>query len=198
MQSPIYWHPLLYSAAMKLSYGKKFEERYKALDKHIPAGCNLLELCMGDAYFYLKYLAKKKVNYSCADINPVFVNAAKQKGLRSTLLDASFDEIQPSDFILMQASLYHFIPNQKEVIKKMIAAAGKQIIFSESVDNLSNSSSGLKSYLGEQLSKAKSGQSRIKFTGETLKETFAPFGNRISVWEETPDNREIIIVLNAL
>lgn len=197
MQSPIYWHPLLYKAAMRLSYGNRFEARYTALGKYIPEGCQLLEVCMGDALLYRHYLSGKNIRYSCCDINPVFVKAAKRKGLNASLLDVCFDPIPKSEYILMQGSLYHFIPNQKEVVKKLLAACTKQLIISESTDNLSNSSSELKAYIGEQLSKAKSGQSRIKFTHDSLKETFSGLSDRIAVWEETPLNREVIVVLNA-
>jgi hypothetical protein len=194
-QSPVYWHPLLYRKAMQLAYGEHYKIRYEALSKFIPDRCQLLELCMGDAFFYLNYLKQKNLDYTCADINPVFVNAARKKGVRSSLLDVYSDDIPSSDHILMQASLYHFIPNEQKVIDKLLKACNKSLIISENVENLSNSASGFKSWLGEYLSKAKSGQSKIKFTRQTLSETFAPYKKHIRVWEETKDSKEVIIVL---
>ncbi len=76
MQSPIYWHPKLYEFAMKKLYGAFYESRYTNLVKLIPDNCQLLELCMGDLYFYEHYLKNKNINYSCADVNPIFVRAA--------------------------------------------------------------------------------------------------------------------------
>lgn len=195
MQSPIYWHPWLYRKIMQLAYGKQFKTRYEILAQYVPDNCELLELCMGDACFYQEYLKGKQVKYSCADINPVFVNAAKRKGLNASLIDISKDEIPASDFILMQAALYHFIPNEKQIIQKLLDACRKAVIISENIDNLSNDASPLKSWIGEQLSKAKSGQSKLKFTRESLKECFAGFSHYISAWKESPDSKEIIIVL---
>jgi hypothetical protein len=194
-QSPIYWHPAFYNKAMRLAYGSKFETRYKHLEKYIPENCELLELCMGDAFFYQHYLQKKNIKYKCADINPVFVKAAKKKGLDAQLLDVYSDPIPKADYILMQASLYHFIPGEKKIIDKLLAAANKALIISENVENLSNDPSKLRSKIGAYLSKAKSGQSRIKFTRETLAESFSTYKKHIEVWEELPENKEVIIVL---
>jgi hypothetical protein len=194
-QSPIYWHPAFYNKAMRLAYGSKFETRYKHLEKYIPENCELLELCMGDAFFYQHYLQKKNINYKCADINPVFVKAAKRKGLDAQLLDVYSDPIPKADYILMQASLYHFIPDEKQIINKLLDACSKSLIISENVENLSNESSKLKSHLGTYLSKAKTGQSKIKFTRETLAKSFSAHKKHIEIWEELPENKEVIIVL---
>jgi hypothetical protein len=195
MQSPIYWHPFLYHTAMKMSYGERFLERYEALDRHIPSSCNLFEACMGDMFFYRHYLRKKNVNYSCGDINPVFVNMAKRRKIDARLLNLQTDALPKTDYILMQASLSYFIPQEGEIIRKLLAACNKQVILSESIDNLSNSDSSLKSWAGTFLSKAKAGQSKIKFTSETLRESFRAFEPHIKVWEENSGNREVIIVL---
>jgi hypothetical protein len=195
MQSPIYWHPFFYTAAIRLSYGSKFKTRYSALNKYIPHGCHLLELCMGDAFFYRAYLRKKDVVYSCADINPVFVNIARKNGIKCSILNITEDEIPRADYILMQGSLYHFIPDEAGMIRKLLNACNERLIISENVENLSNSSSGLISWIGKALSKAKAGQSKIKFTRQHLKSTFKPFKDQIEVWEESPDNKEVIIVL---
>jgi hypothetical protein len=150
---------------------------------------------MGDAYFYRHYLSKKNIRYSCADINPVFVRHAKNKGLQVSLLDIPKGAIPPADIILLQGSLYHFIPDEGALIRRLLGACRSQVIISESTENLSNDSRPLKSMIGTFLSKAKSGQSKIKFTAEMLKASFAPFEKHISVWEESPGNRELIVVL---
>lgn len=195
MQSPIYWHPFLYRAAMKLAYGKRFSKRYHALTEFIPEGCALFEPCMGDARLYLDYLKKKNVNYSCGDVNPHFVNAARRKGIDAVEMNLMTETPPQSDYILLHASLSYFIPNEEKLIAKLFSACNKELIISESIDNMSNSSSGFTSMLGTWLSKAKVGQSKIKFTATTLKKAFAPFEANIKVWKIDPDNREIIIVL---
>lgn len=195
MQSPVYWHPKLYAFTMRMLYGSFYETRYTHLQKLIPDGCQLLELCMGDLYFYEQYLQKKKIQYSCADVNPVFVKSAQAKNIDTRLLDMLKDDIPQSDYILIQGALYHSIPDQSAFIKKLLNCTNKQLIISESTKNVSNSGIGLISYLGVFFSKAKAGQSRIKFTKEMLKETFSGFEKNIVQWIEPTDSQETIIVL---
>jgi len=197
MQSPIYWHPFLYQSAIRFTYGKHYISRYKQLEKHIPKHADLLELCMGDCFFYLNFLRQKQINYKCADINEVFVKAAKQKQIEAFQLNIFTDDIPTCDYILLQGSLSYFIPHEKQIIQKLLVACRKQLIISENIHNLSNSRSPIKSWIGEKFSAPDFGQSKIKFTKETLTKTFSDFKSRIVCWEESPDNKEIIIVLNA-
>lgn len=197
MQSPIYWHPWLYRTAMKMSYGDQFTRRYEKLNSYIPEGSEVFEVCMGDAFFYRKYLAKKNIRYSCGDVNPVFVNAARKDTINARLLNVFTDEIPKADIILMHASLSYFIPQEASVVLKLLAAAKQKVIIAESIDNLSNSRSGLKSFLGTFLSKAKAGQSKEKFTRDSLKKSFNPFLRQIETWDESDTDREVIIVLQA-
>ena len=180
---------------MKKLYGAYYESRYTHLQKVIPDNCQLLELCMGDMLFYEKYLKPKNIQYSCADVNPVFVNNAKSKNIDSVLIDMLEDEIPKSDYILLQGALYHSIPDQQKLIAKLLNSANKQLIISECVKNVSNSSNGVVSILAAFMSKAKTGQSKIKFTEETLKEAFAGFEKNIVQWIEHEDSMETIIVL---
>lgn len=195
MQSPIYWHPKLYEFAMKKLYGSFYESRYSNLAKVIPDNCQLLELCMGDLYFYEHYLKSKNINYSCADVNDIFVNAAKAKKINAGLIDIIKDEIPQSDYILIHAALSYSIPQHKELIKKLLNSTTKQLIISENTQNVSNSKSKFISVLGTFFSKAKAGQSKVKFTKETLKEAFSGFEKNIVQWLEPSDSHETIIVL---
>lgn len=195
MQSPVYWHPKLYAFTMRVLYDSFYETRYTHLQKLIPDNCQLLELCMGDLYFYENYLQKKNIKYSCADVNPVFVKAAKAKKTDACLLDMLKDEIPVSDYILIQGSLYHSIPHQTAFIRKLLNSCNKQLIISENTKNVSNSGTGLISSLAAFFSKAKAGQSKIKFTKEMLKTTFIGFEKNIVHWIESPDSLETIIVL---
>ncbi len=195
MQSPIYWHPKLYAFTMRLWYGSFYESRYTHLQKLIPDNAEVLELCMGDLHLYENYLKNKNLHYSCADVNPVFVKAAKAKKVNAQLLDILTDEIPKVDYILIQGAIYHAIPNEVELIKKLLNSANKQLIISESVKNVSNSSNRIMSSFGAFLSKARSGQSKIKFSRGTLKEAFSAFDKNIVQWIEPSDNLEVIIVL---
>jgi hypothetical protein len=195
MQSPVYWHPKLYAFTMRKLYGRFYHGRYTNLEKLIPENCELLELSMGDLYFYENYLKNKNIKYSCADINPIFVQKAKAKNIHAGVINMLKDEIPKSDYILLQGALYHSIPDQEKFITKLFNSVNKQLIISECVKNVSNSSNGLVSYLGAFMSKAKAGQSRIKFTNETLKQAFSGFEKNIVQWIEPDDSMETIIVL---
>lgn len=195
MQSPVYWHPKLYAFTMKRLYGAAYETRYTHLQKLIPDNCELLELCMGDLYFYEKYLKGKNIKYSCADVNPVFVNRAKRKDIDAKLIDILKEDIPKADYILIQGALYHSIPDQAAFIQKLFNSANKQLVISECLKNVSNSSNGLISAIGAFMSKAKAGQSKIKFTKETLKEAFSGVEKNIVQWIEPTDSIETIIVL---
>ena len=195
MQSPVYWHPKFYAFTMKRLYGTAYESRYTQLQKLIPDNCELLELCMGDMLFYEKYLKEKNIQYSCADVNPIFVNAAKRKGINAKLMDILKEDIPKADYILIQGALYHSIPDQTAFIKKLFDSANKQVIISECLKNVSNSSNGLISNLAAFMSKAKAGQSKIKFTKKTLKEAFSGLEKNIVQWIEPADSIETIIVL---
>lgn len=195
MQSPIYWHPLFYRKAMQWSYGKQFYSRYERLARHIPKDAEVFECCMGDALLYTKYLRQKNISYSACDVNPVFVRTARRKGVNAKLCDIQRDSIPKADYIVLHGSLYHFIPNEEEVIRKLLLSAGKMLIIAESVENMSNAKSGLRAAIGAFLSKAKTGQSKIKFTRESLRRSFEKFRPHISKWEENPGEREVIICL---
>ena len=195
MQSPIYWHPAFYKFTMRMLYGSHYENRYTHLQKLVPDNCQLLELCMGDLYLYENYLKNKNIQYSCADINPVFVKAARSKNVDSHLIDILKDEIPKSDYILIQGAIYHAIPNELGLIDKLLNSAAKQLIISESVSNVSNSGNKIMSVIGAALSKAKKGQSKIKFSRKTLKETFKVYEKNIIQWIEPPDSLEVIIVM---
>jgi len=85
---------------------------------------------MGDMFFYENYLKAKNIKYSCIDVNPVFVNSAKQKGTEVKLMDILTEEIPKADYILIQGALYHSIPNENDFIKRMFVSANKQLIIS--------------------------------------------------------------------
>lgn len=185
----------MYGFAMKKLYGDLYESRYRQLQKVIPDNCSLLELCMGDLYFYENYLKKKNVHYSCADVNPIFVKVALAKNIHASLLDILKDEIPKSDYILIQAALSYSIPNHKELIEKLLKSANKQLIIAENINNVSNSGNVIVSAIGTFMSKAKAGQAKIKFTRESLKEAFKDFEANIVEWIEPADSSEVIIIL---
>lgn len=168
MQSPIYWHPRLYAFAMRLLYGKYYHLRYQQLAELIPAGSSVVELCMGDAYLYESFLKQKNVRYTGLDINPVFIKQARKKGIDCKLCDVRFEDIQSADIVIMQASLYHFLPDAELMINKMLAAATKQVIIAEPVNNLSQSTNIIIRSLAKLFSVTLGGKASHRFNEESF------------------------------
>lgn len=133
MKSIIYRHPAIYTLAMKLPYKNNFHERYRAIADLIPAGAEIIDVCCGDCYIYFNFLKDKNVKYLGLDINRTFVSAVVKKGARAVQFDLYRDRLPRSDYFLMQASMYHFIPDQGVVMQKVLDSASKRAIISEPV-----------------------------------------------------------------
>ncbi len=149
--SLIYSNRSLYHLLMRGLYGSHFEARYAALAEIIPNGARVVDLCPGDAYLYRKYLKAKKVEYLGLDISSHMVRWAQAHGVDAREFDVWEDEIPQGDYVIMQASLYQFIPEQERVVDRMLDAAREKVIIAEPVHCLSDSANpvlaGLSRYL---------------------------------------------------
>ena len=172
MKSPIYWHPGIYHLAMKLSYKKKFEERYRNIEKIIPAGASVTEVCMGDAYLYRTYLSRKNVKYTGLDINETFVKSAQKESINAHVHNLLTDVIPASDYVVMHAGLFQFIPNHHFVIKKLLDAARRFLIVSEPIKNLADSQNALLSFLAKHAVNPGNGPIPYRFNRTTLRGCF--------------------------
>lgn len=195
MRSPIYWHPYLYQQTIKLLYGKYYKIRYEKLCDYFPENIQLLEVCAGDAFLFQNYLKEKNIHYTALEFNKIFVKSMRSKGIQAYHADLESDPIPDSDYILMQGSLYHFIPEPQKIIEKLFNACKSKLIISESIGNVSNSSSKIISLVATMLSDAGKGQSGIKFTEESLRKAFQPFESHIEEMNVSPESKEMIIVL---
>ncbi len=146
--SLIYSNPILYQLVMRFLYGSHFEDRYRALSEEIPGEASVIDLCCGDCYLYLHYLKQKKVNYLGLDLSPKLVAWAKARGIQACLFDVWKDPIPPADIIIMQASLYHFLPHADQVVGRMLASARQKVLISEPIQNLSSSPNPLLAAIG--------------------------------------------------
>src|SRR3974390_2675847 len=175
MKSPVYWHPDLYHFIMRQLYGKDFTVRYEAIEKLIPENSDVVELCMGDAYLYRNYLSSKKINYLGLDINQTFVKAAIQKNIPAKIHNLLTDEIPVADYIIIQASLYQFIPREKKIIQKMLASAGKKLVIAEAIKNRADSPNPLVSFLAKNFVDPGTGKAALRFNATSLLECFRSF-----------------------
>ncbi len=139
----IYSNQNVYQLVMRLLYGQNFRARYEALAAEIPPGAQVVDLCAGDAYLYRHFLRQKGVNYLGLELSPQFVAAGKSQGVPMREFNVWQDEIPTADFVLMQASLYQFLPQAETVVHKMLNAARSKVIIAEPIRNLSEEDSWL-------------------------------------------------------
>ncbi len=198
MTSPIYWHPLLYHLLMRLLYGKGFLDRYAALAQRIPDGASVLELCAGDCLLYRKFLFRKRITYLATDINSVFIAAAQRRGISMARLDAARDPLPVTDIIVMQASLYQFIPHHKEIVDKMLASGRTSVILAEPVKNLSDSKNPIIAWLARHNANPGSGTKPARFNLNTLAAFIAAhYQGKLLETRMIAGGREMLVVLDA-
>jgi len=178
--SLVYAHPWLYQGVMRALYGRGFDARYRAVAERIEPGSEVFEVCAGDAYLYRRYLQPKAVRYAGGDINAAFVRHAQRRGIALQQLDAVHDRIPVADYVVMQASLYQFIPNHVRLIERLLGAARRSLIIAEPIVNLSTSSSGLVRWLAQRGANPGDGHKAARFDAASLDAALrAHFGDRI-------------------
>src|SRR6516165_10754236 len=93
-------------------YGCHYGARYRAIAGLIPGGSSVLELCCGPGILHDRYLRKKGVDYTGLDINPRFIARVCRRGGKGIVRDLHADApLPPADVVVMQASLYQFLPD---------------------------------------------------------------------------------------
>ena len=172
MRSPVYWHPFLYHIIMRLLYGKDFNSRYEALANLIPPNASVSELCMGDGFLFHKFLTLKNIKYIGLDFNKTCIKAANRKKIKVQLHNVLVDGIPPADFVIMQGSLYQFIPNEDVIIQKMLDAASVAVIIAEPIRNRADSKNIFVSSLAKYAVNPGSGHITKRFNEKTLLECF--------------------------
>jgi len=191
MKSPVYWHPAVYHYLMRLLYGKYFEARYEAISNLIPEHASVTEVCSGDSYLFRNYLIKKNVKYLGLDLNPSFVKYGREKNIHILKHDLLTDEVPFSDYIIIQASLYQFIPKEHYILNKLLSAANRYLIVAEPVKNLADSSNPIISFLARYSVNPGTSPAVKRFNRETLLACFKQH-SEFSEVIEVDGGREII------
>lgn len=167
--SLIYKSATLYELAMIALYGRHYPLRYRAVADLIPPESSVLDLCCGPAVLYERYLRQKSVNYTGLDINAAFVNRLSRRGVRAMVWDVREDAaLPPADYVVMQASLYHFLPDPLPVLSRMMEAARKRVIIAEPVRNLACAKLPLLASFARSLANPGSGSQPYRFTEQML------------------------------
>lgn len=196
--SLIYRNASVYELAMLLLYGRHYTSRYRAIAELIPTGSSVLDVCCGPAFLYHRYLRAKSVRYTGLDINQGFITQLIRRGGSGRVWDLRSKEMLPSsDYVIMQASLYHFLPDASEVVDRMLQAARKRVIIAEPIRNLAASNSRLLSLLARLLTNPGVGEHSLRFTETTLAEFFSGYESRVVESFSIAGGRERVYALNA-
>jgi hypothetical protein len=127
-----------------------------------------------------------------------FVAAGQGQGVPMREFSVWRDEIPKAEIVVMQASLYQFLPHAETVVQRMLAAARDKVLIAEPIRNLSAKDSPL-GKMSRILTKprtqdaAYSGQRFDEASLEKLFYSFASFERRFLI----PGGREMIGVFRG-
>ncbi len=160
-------------------YGRHYFARYRAIANLIAPSSTVLDLCCGPGILYRRYLRHKSILYTGFDLNQRFIRNLIQAGVPAQTRDLRSEESLPaSDYVIMQASLYHFLPDPERILQRMMVAARKALIISEPILNLGDSKSALVHQLSGRLTNAGNGSESHRFNEQSLDELFSVLGWR--------------------
>jgi SAM-dependent methyltransferase len=183
---------------MRLLYGRYYAQRYIAIEKLIPAGSSVLDLCCGPGVLYTRYLRTKSVSYVGLDINERFIQRLRSQGGTGMVMDLRDNNPLPqADYVIMQASLYHFMSDVSRVVERMLKSAKRQVIIAEPVRNLTSSQNPLLALAGRFFTNPGSGDQPHRFTESDLDQLVYGLGVDVVQSFLIPGGREKIYVLNV-
>jgi SAM-dependent methyltransferase len=184
---------------MRLLYGRHYAARTWAVADQVPDGASVLECCCGPGALYLRHLRGRIGAYVGIDVNPRFVARLRRRGVDARQLDlaAADVELPRADVVILQASLYHFLPHAERIVEKMLGAAGQRVIVSEPVRNLASSRVPLLARLGARATDPSVGEHAQRFTEASLAALMERYRERLLKAFPIPGGREMVYVLGA-
>jgi SAM-dependent methyltransferase len=183
---------------MLLLYGRHYSSRYRSIADLIPENATVLDLCCGPALLFHRYLRAKSVRYTGLDINERFISQLIRSGADGEVWDLrSARELPVSDYVIMQASLYHFLPDASGIVNRMLKAARKSAIIAEPIRNLTTSGSSVLSFIGRSFTNPGSGKQPSRFNETSLAAFFDVYSPYVSRSFPIAGGREIVYVLDG-
>ncbi len=193
----IYRNAQVYELLMHGLYGRHYAARMRTVAEQVPRGASVLECCCGPGTLYRRYLRERVDGYIGLDINPGFIARLRRDGIDARRFDLT-DAGQPlpaADVVIIQASLYHFLPDAAALIDRMLAAARALVVVSEPIRNLSSSELPLIGRLGRRAADPGVGGHGHRFDERGLDELMSRYrGQTLSV-VKIPGGREKVYVL---
>jgi len=203
--SLIYRSAAAYELVMRALYGRHYQARLDVIAEQVRPGATVLELCPGPGALYEHRLRGRVGSYTGLDVNPGFVRRLRRLGADARQLDLSGNpELPEADIVIMQASLYHFIPEAGAIIERMLAAARERVIIAEPIRNLTTSRLAFVAHLGQRGTDPGTGQGdphaghTQRFTEATLDQLMGGYRDRTLKAFTIPGRREKVFVLDPL
>jgi SAM-dependent methyltransferase len=142
----------------------------------IPSGATVTDLCCGPGTLYHRYLKPKGIHYTGLDINPKFAADLSASGAIGLQWDMAEDRPFPAaDYVMMQASLYHFLPNPAPIVNRMRAAARDTVLIAEPIRNMADSTNPLFAWMGKKFTNPGTGEQAHRFNERLLDQFFLPY-----------------------
>jgi SAM-dependent methyltransferase len=188
-----------YELLMVALYGRHYRARMAAVAQQVPAGASVLELCCGPGTLYERYLRERVAGYIGMDVNARFIAGLKRRGVDARVLDLAHgcEPLPAVDVVIMQASLYHFLPRPESVVARMLAAARERVVIAEPVRNLATSDVAAVRWLGRRAADPGIGTHEERFTEATLDRLMDRYRERVIAAFLVPGGREKVYVLAA-
>jgi SAM-dependent methyltransferase len=182
---------------MRVLYGRHYAARDAAVAAHVPDGASVLELCCGPARLYLRELRGRIGSYVALDASATFVDRLRRRGVDARLADVATAPLPVADVVVMQASLYQFLPDAEIMLRRMRAAARRSVIVAEPVRNLASSRFGALARLGAGGAATARGAQPQRFDAGSLRALMAGFGEAVVFDAPAPGGREHVYVLRG-
>jgi SAM-dependent methyltransferase len=164
-RSLIYRSAPIYEAVMRLLYGRWYDERYRSLADLIAEGSSVLDVCCGPGTLFHRYLKAKGVHYTGLDINRHFIDRLCAGGASGVIWNLKEDRPLPrAEYVTIQSSLYHFLPDASSVVERMIAAAENQVLIAEPIRNVADSGIRPLAFLARKLTNPGTGDQSSRFS----------------------------------
>jgi SAM-dependent methyltransferase len=196
--SLIYRNRTAYELLLRALYGRHYPARFRAIAELIPDGASVVDLCCGPATLYRRFLRDKSVDYLGLDINAGFIARHKEEGGRGEVRNLrTATPLPQADYVIMQASLYHFLPEPKPVVDRMLAAARSRVIVAEPIRNMATSDNRVLAMLARSLTDAGDGAPAHRFSEALLDEFFYDYGPRVVQESLIAGGRDKLYVVSA-
>ena len=197
--SVIYRSATGYELLMRALYGRHYEDRMQAVADQVPDGATVVELCCGPGTLYTRHLRDRASGYIGLDVNQAFVSKLRGQGVDARVMDLADPDVAlpGADVAIIQASLYHFLPDAGSLVDRMLAAAEERVVVAEPIRNLSSSRLPGIGLLGRRAADPGVGGHEQRFTEASLDQLMQGYAERVRSAFLIPGGREKVYVLGA-